>query len=174
MLAYSPCRWARKYYDSPESMIEENKMPVSGIAFRTSFYFRKELLKFVKPSFEEFFSTNLEYVECAFFDTVESKDINPKNNKNNFIIPHPLKAGEESKYCVVNVDIDPDAFMSWLVSDVHGNGNTSISDMVTIAGPETYNRRLYDFYIGHAKKYINRLDPEAVERINKSTDRFLK
>lgn len=46
--------------------------------------------------------------------------------------------------------------------------------MVVVVGPETFNRRLYDFYIGHAKKYINRLKPEDVERINKSTDRFLK
>ena len=75
---------------------------------------------------------------------------------------------------MVNTFIDPDAFMSWLVSDVHGNGGTCISDMVVVVGPETFNRRLYDFYIGHAKKYINRLKPEDVERINKSTDRFLK
>lgn len=167
-------RWVRKYYDSPESMIEENKMPVSGIAFRTSFYVKKPFLKFVKPSYEEFFSTNFECTPCTSFDTVEPKDIDPEKNKNNFIIPHPLKPGEEPEYFVVNTFIDPDAFMSWLVSDVHDNGRVCISDMVVVVGPETFNRRLYDFYIGHAKKYINRLKPEDVESINKSTDRFLK
>ena len=167
-------RWSRKYYDSPESMIEENKMPVSGIAFKTSFYVKKAFIKFVKPSFEEFFSTNFDCVPCTSFDTVELKDVDPKKNKNDFIIPHQLKAGEEPQFFVVNTYIDEDAFMSWLVSDVHGNGYTSISDMVTVVGPDTFNKRLYDFYIGHAKKYINRLTPESVERINKATDRFLK
>ncbi len=167
-------RWARKYYDSPETMIEENKMPVSGIAFRTSFYVKKVFLKFVKPSFEDFFSTSFDAVGCVSFDTVDGKDIDPKKNKEDYIIPHPLKEGEQPEFFVVNTYIDPDAFMSWLVSDVHGDGNTSVSDMVVVVGPQTFNRRLYDFYIGHAKKYINRLKPEDVERINKSTDRFLK
>lgn len=167
-------RWARKYYDSPEAMIEENKMPVSGVAFRTSFYVKRVFLKFVKPSFEEFFSTSFDAVGCVSFDIVDGKDINPKKNKEDYIIPHPLKDGEQPEFFVVNTYIDPDAFMSWLVSDVHGDGNTSVSDMVVVVGPQIFNRRLYDFYIGHAKKYINLLNAEDVERINKSTDRFLK
>ena len=111
---------------------------------------------------------------CTSFDVIDDKNIDPKKNKKDYIIPHPLKEGEEAEYYVVNTYIDPDAFMSWLTSDVHGDGAVNFSDMVEIVGPQIINRRLYDFYIGHAKKYIKRLSPEEVDKINKSTDRYLK
>ncbi len=163
-------KYAKKHYDSLETMIEENKMPISGEAIRTSFYVRKPFFKFVKRSYEEFFSTKFACVSCTSFDINELKNIDPNDNQADYIIPHPLKEGEDPKYFVVNTYIDPDAFMSWLVSDVHGNGNINISDMVVVVGPEMINKKLYNFYFNHAKKYIKTLNLDISEQITKLTD----
>ena len=101
------------------------------------------------------------------------KKVTRKNNKN-YIVPHPLKQGEEAEYYVVNIDINPSAFLGWLLTDVHGDGHCNYSDMVTVVGPQRINNSLYDFYIGHAKKMMDRVSKEDIERYNKSTDRFLK
>ena len=166
-------RWLTKYYDSPEEMLEESKMPINGIAFKTSFYFKKVFLKFVKPSFEEFFSTNMELEGCTSFDINKEEEVGRKNKKN-FITVHPLKENEEAEYYVVNTFIDPEAFLSWLVSDVHGDGVATISDMVVVVGPSLINKRLYAFYLGHAKKMMKYLSNEEIEKVDKNTDRFIK
>lgn len=163
-------KYAKKNYDSLERMIEENKMPISGEAIRTSFYVRKPFLKFVKRSYEEFFSTKFASVSCTSFDINDLKNIDPNDNQADYIIPHPLKEGEDPKYFVVNTYIDPDAFMSWLVSDVHGNGHINISDMVVVVGPKMINKKLYNFYFNHAKKYIKELNLDIGEQITKLTD----
>ena len=162
-----------KHYNSPEDLLKENIMPISGAAYKVGFYVRKPFLKFVKPSFEQFFSTKFDCVPCSSFEIREYKDIDPKEMKEDYIVPHKLKEGEEAKFFVVNTYIDSGAFHSWLVSDVHGNGNVNISDMVEVVGPKSFNRSLYRFYIEHAKKYIKCLDPEDVEKINKDADRYL-
>ena len=167
-------KWARKYYDSPSDLLEENKMPISGIAFKTGFYFRKAFLKFVKPSFEEYFSTNLNAIPCASFDTLDESSVAKKGNKGDYIIPHPLKKGEAALYYVVNTFIDLEAFLSWLTSDVHGNGQVPISDMVSVVGPSRINRSLYQNYLARAKSLVHKLAKEEVERIDKYTDRYLK
>ena len=159
-------RWINKYFDSTESMIEQNKMPVSGIPFKTSFYIKKAFLKFVKPSFEDFFSTSFECVPCVSFDIDKDEEVDSRKNDKFYINPHPLKSGEEAEYYVVNTYIDPDAFMSWLVSDAHGDGETNISDMVVIVGPDRFNRRLYNFYLRHAKKMMSCLSEEDIKRVN--------
>ena len=163
-----------KSYNSINTMVREGKMPVSGIAYKTSFYVKKAFYKFVKPSFEEFFSTKFDCIPCTSFEILKMKDVDPKTNKNDFIVPHPIKDGDSPKYFVVNTYIDPGAFLSWLVSDVHGNGRVNISDMVEVVGPKNINYSLYKFYLSHAKKMAKRLEPDDIEDINKSTDIFLK
>lgn len=152
-------KWMNNKYESPNAMIEKNIMPVGALAAKVGFYFRKELLKFIKPSFEEFFSTNLEYVECASFDALDAKRISDSDNRV-FITPHPLEEGEKSKYCVVNTSINIRAFISWLISDVHGDSLATISDMITVVGPSLVNKHLYSYYMSRAKKYADFAKPE--------------
>ena len=166
-------KYAKRHYDSPEELINESVMPLGDVAYKTSFYFGKNLLKFVKPSFEEYFSINLPIIGCTSFDVIDSKDIDPEKDKKDLIIPHPLKSGEDPKYYVVNISINPGAFISWLVSDANGNG-FNISDMLEVVGPKRINNALYDYYISHAKRMMKHLRPEDIECINKSTDRYLK
>ena len=97
-----------------------------------------------------------------------------KGNKGDYIIPHPLKKGETALYYVVNTFIDLEAFLSWLTSDVHGNGQVPISDMVSVVGPSRINRSLYQNYLSRAKSLVHKLTKEEVERIDKYTDRFLR
>lgn len=160
-------KWIEKYYDSPEEMIEENIMPISGVAFKVGFYFKKVFYERVKKSFEEFFSKELKCEGCISFDVSDDETIESRKNKNVYITPRPLNEGEEPEYYIVNLNIDPDAFMSWLVNDVHGNGIVNISDMVIVVGPKFINRRLYRFYVEHASKIMRRLDIDDVERINR-------
>ena len=84
--------WLLDYYKSVDEMFEDNKMPITGVAFKTGFYFRRAVLKFVKPGFEQYFSTTLECVGCNSFDVVDTEEVTRKNNKN-YIVPHPLKQG---------------------------------------------------------------------------------
>lgn len=160
------------YYGSPEKIFEKGKRPVGGIPFKTSFYFRKVFLKFVKPSFEEFFSTTMKYEECSSFDVVDMWDVTRLNDKY-YISPHPLKPGEKAEYCVVNTFIDAPAFYSWILGDVHGNGTKAFTDIVNVVGPKRINKWLYEYYLEHAKKQISKLSPEDVERINQETDKYI-
>lgn len=155
--------WIHKYYDSPETMIKKNKMPVSGMAFKTGFYFKTVFLPFVKQSFEEFFSINLEYQGCVSFEIFNDEEIMPNEDKD-YIHFYPLKPGEKAEYYVVNTFVDPDAFLSWLVTDVHNDGCTNISDMVEVVGPYRINKSLYSFYKEHANKYFKHLNQKDAKK----------
>lgn len=156
---------------SIEEFIKNNIMPISGNCIKVSFYFKKVFLKFIKPSFEEFFSTNLDYVGCNSFDINEENEVNLLNDKF-YIQPQPLKSGEVPEYYVVNTIINFDAFMSWLVGDVHNNGEITFSDIVIVVGPYKINKYLYKHYLNHAKHLFQCLKKEDVNIIHEYIDKI--
>ena len=168
--------WMTKYYSSPEQMLKANKMPIGGIAFKVSFYFKKVFLKFVKPSFENFFSTNLEYVECTRFNTLSEAEVSRKNDKF-YIEPIPMSKEDRNsrdRLCVVNTFIDLDAFMSWLISDIRDDGELHASDYIEIVGPTRINTILYRFYKKHADKFYEYLSPEELQKVQLEEQRRLE
>ncbi len=145
------CPWLANVYDNKNDLdmvkvlIDGKEPPV------VSFYFRLAFLPFVKSTFEDFFATDLKLTLCKSFDIVHEQDIEDRKNKP-AIIPHPLISKADAEFCIVNMKIDPQAFLSWLLTDVHGDGHVNISDMVTVVEPEIINERLLSFYRRHAEK----------------------
>lgn len=156
---------------SIDEFIQKNIIPISGKAVKVSFYFRKYFLKFIKPSFEEFFSTNLDYVGCNSFDIIDEKEVNLLNDKF-YIEPHPLKSNEDFEYYVVNTIINLDAFMSWLIGDLHNDGKVTFSDIIAIVGPYNVNKYLYEYYLKHAKRLQKHLKQEDVDKAHKHIESF--
>lgn len=157
-------KWINKYYDSPEEMLKQNIIPINGVSFKIGFYFKKVVLKFIQPSFEQYFSTPLKGDICASFDIRDDEEVSRKND-NEFIIPHKLKEGETAEYCVVNTTLDPEAFIAWLITDVHGDGRVHISDMVKVVGPYHVKHALARIYEDHFLKHLDSLNSGDLEKV---------
>ena len=147
------CPWLESIYGTPQAMLERTKMPVDKDGpFLTCFYFRAALYKFIKPSFEEFFNCELECVGCKTFKTYSFNELRGKDDKR-AIVPDPLIQGESPDFYVANITVSRSAFQSWLLTDIHGDGLTNISDLVTLVEPAVINRNLYYFYKRHFEKF---------------------
>lgn len=150
-------------FDNIDKMLEKNVIPQDGFSSIMSFYFNLGVKKFVKQSFEDFFSQPLEYVKCASFDVLEERQQKIKKIYNNkgTIVPHKLKDGEQPKYGVVNVSLNTRAFQSWVLSDPHGDSFVNIGDMITIVGPSFVNKAIAEYYYRHLIKFKNHLSDKT-------------
>lgn len=149
-LLLEKCPWLADVYANSRADLDMVKILIDGKEPPVvSFFFRTAFLPFVKSTFENYFSTDLKLTLCKDFEIDHDRD---NRLKTPAIIPHPLHQGETPQYCVVNMKIDPQAFLSWLLTDVHGDGYVNISDMVTVVEPEIINERLLSFYRRHAEK----------------------
>ena len=114
---------------------------------------KKKEKKFIKPIYESMFNEKLNY------DTCDGKDI--KINRNEILL--------DSKYCVVkNMIVNSLSFMSFLLTDVHGNGMVSVADMVFIIEPKWINVRLEDYYKKLYEKFKQMNDDDRKEIKEKS------
>lgn len=143
-----------KKYGSLQNFIDKAKSPLHGdYNIKVSFCFNYNLLKFIKPIYESMFNEKLNY------DTCDGKDI--KINRNEILL--------DSKYCVVkNMIVNSLSFMSFLLTDVHGNGMVSVADMVFIIEPKWINVRLEDYYKKLYEKFKQMNDDDRKEIKEKS------
>ena len=147
------CPSLEHVYGTPQHYLERTKMPIDlDGPFMTCFFFRDAFYKFIKPSFEEFFNCELECVGCKTFKTYTFNELRGKEDKR-AIIPDPMCQNESPEFWVVNMTVSRSAFQSWLLTDIHGDGLTNISDMVTLVEPAIINRNLYYFYKRHFEKF---------------------
>lgn len=162
---------ARKYYDDIDDMLDKNIMPQGGLHSIVSFYFKLKDKQYIEQSYEQFFSTKLEYTKCAFFDVLEGKAVKtislPKKNDRGKLKAHELKVGEEPIYGVANVCVNTKAFTSWLLSEPDGFGYINIADLITVVNPAFINHDLAHYYAKHMLKYKDYLDDESKNKIKK-------
>ena len=143
-------------YQDIDNLLNANIMLEGGEAHQVSFYFRLELLKFVKKSFENHFSTPFEYVKCSSFNTLQGDQE---------IIPNELNEDEKPIYGVVNMSINLNAFKSWLLSDPHDDGYVNIGDMITVVSPSVIKNRVAYYYAHHLLKYKDDLSKELKDKL---------
>lgn len=162
-----------KYYDSPELMLLQSKMPLSGMVCKASFYYSRMFHKAIKSSFEELFSEKLVVTPCSSF-TLEEETLLDRSKDVDYIHPVPLKENEKPKYCVVNTLVDSEAFLSWLISSVNLRHTTMVCDLITVVAPKSINRRLYAFYLHHAKSISFNLPQDDIDRVDAMIERYEK
>lgn len=141
---------------SIDSLIQTNKKPIEGFTIKVSFYFHEVSRPYVQSSFEDFFSRKLPYTRCSSFQRVDESKVTRKNDKY-YLAPHPQKEGD---WYVVNTMVDRSAFLSWLLSDMIGEGRAHTIDTIKLVGPSFLKREIYKFYLKHAKRYANGLSFE--------------
>ena len=137
--------YASYFFDNFDEMIGKNIIPTNVVAARVSFYFDYENYELIKNSFENFFSESPNIVLCSEFEVSDKKGLSLKSDEF-FINPKVLSNGETPKYGIVNLVVNKTAFESWIISDPLGTGKVLIADLITIAGPESINIYLADFF----------------------------
>jgi len=144
--------YASYFFENFDDMIGKNKIPTNLVATRVSFYFDYDNYELIKNSFENFFSESPEIILCNKFNVSDKKGLSLKSNEY-FIDPVKLNDGETPTHCVVNLVVNKTAFESWLISDPLGTGEVLIADLINIAGPESLNTYLAEFFKEKFKKY---------------------
>ena len=77
-------------------------------------------------------------------------------------------------YCVVNTTLDPEAFISWLTSDVHGDGKHHISDIVKIAGPRHVKHAIANIYKDHFLANLDSLTSIDIDKVEETLKTYKK
>ena len=154
------------YFKNIDNMLKANVRPEGGFAFVMSFYFDLEVERFVKQSFEEYFSEPLEYTKCRKFEILEERNYGrsirlPKKIDKGMLKPIELKEGEKPKYGVCNILLNKNAFISWVLSNYSSSSN--INDIITIVGPSFIKEDLVLYYYRHLIKYVDNLDKNSKE-----------
>ena len=144
--------YASYFFENFDDMIGKNIIPTNLVANRVSFYFDYDNYELIKSSFENFFSESPNIVLCNKFNLSDKKGLSLKSNEF-FIEPIKLVDGEVPSYGVVNLVVNRTAFESWLISDPLGTGKVLIADLVNIAGPESLNIYLADFFKEKFEKF---------------------
>ena len=157
-----------KKYGSLDNFIEETKLPKGGKVCIVSFYFKLVFLDFIKKSYEEFFSEDFHYQETTMIEGIEKEveDILP--DLDNWTIVEGSDNKKKPTHGLVNISVDNDSFLSWLLSDVHGDGFTSIADMITLIKPASTLERLASYYSSHLLSRVKYLKKNKAEELYKT------
>ncbi len=157
-------KYAAYFFDNFEDMIGKNIIPTNVVAIRVSFYFDYDNYELIKTSFENYFANSLKIILCNKFNLSNKKGLSLKSDEF-FIEPIKIADGETPSYGVVNLVVNRTAFESWLISDPLGTGKTIIADLITIAGPESLNIYLAEFFKEKFEKFerylIKNLYPDS-------------
>lgn len=151
-------------YGSLEAMLKANLALTHGKATEVSFYFKMAFAKFIAPSFEDHFGTKLTYVRCKEFDIAE-KGAGKAFRK--VISPRPMSSSDKPVYGVAKVMVNHSAFVSWATVDPHGEGCTSIGNMIEVVWPDSITAAILRFHFDALLKKKDRLSQETKDRIIK-------
>ena len=114
-------------YANLEELINKTIIPVSFKFIRVSFSFTIEHLVMIKNSFDNFFSKKLPFVE------------------------------DGENFVVKDLDVNKDAFISWLLSDPVGEAKICILDILSNVEPESLYRFVGLYYLSKIEKYKEHL-----------------
>ena len=148
-----------KEYGSLDNFLVKTKLPFSGESIIVSFYFDLHLLKFIKKSYEEYFSEDFNYQQsnisknelndlvsvCSEIRSFTLLDVSDTTNKK------PTQG-------LATISINKSAFISWLLSHPHKQGNVIIADMITIIKPSGIKRDIALYYRDKLLRYSKYLD----------------
>ena len=71
----------------------------------------------------------------------------------------------DPKHYLVDAYVDVKAFKSWCLSDVHGDGNAAIIDLIEIAGPVSIKRSIASKLTYQLMKFSDYVDVEKLRSI---------
>ena len=133
-----------KEYETIDNFIKSSKAPMwGGNNIRVAFYFNLNLLKYIKPVYENMFNEKLNYKKCSKF---ERKGLNGQ-------IINIIDENNPTYGVVKSLIINERAFVSFLLTDPHGNGLVNIADMITLVEPNKISKYLESFYKRRYEKY---------------------
>ena len=146
----------------PEEVLDNNT-PVDGALIHVSFSMRNVCAKFVAPSFREMFGTPLNLIPADDFKV--SRD--PRRNGVNETYFYDVRVfnPNDPKHYLVDAYVDVKAFKSWCLSDVHGDGNAAIIDLIEIAGPVSIKRSIASKITYQLMKFSDYVDVEKLRSI---------
>ncbi len=149
------CPKLAKEYGTLDEMVRRKILPNDGNTSIVSFYFNLGVKDYLKRSFENFFSENFRYQERDTIKGIESeiKDLSVSIDNWTIVTDEPKKS-KHPEYGLVNISVDSKSFMSWILSDLHGDGSFCVADAITIIKPSSINENLANYYCNHL---INKL-----------------
>lgn len=102
--------------------------PITSKAYDFEFRFRRVMYPFIKKSYEEHFGVTLN----ATLD-------------------------ENEEYYYVKARHSRGSFISWLIRDVHGDGNVSLSNVIEVINPKTANELVAEYFYKGLKEKLDYL-----------------
>ena len=143
-------------YGTLDRMIEKTIMPNGGKTCIVTFYFPLALKKVLAKSFEEFFGEPLRYQETNIINGIEKTIKEDLSHMDNWtIVTCGDKKDQELTHGLVNISVDNDSFMSWLLSDPYANASVCIMDMIKLVKPTSL---LHDVAVYHSLKMMKYVD----------------
>ena len=143
-------------YDNLDDYLKQNFQGGKGIFNSVSFYFDYQFVNQVKQSFMSYFARDLEVHEANHIDIDEEaydKDYYFNNRHFQFgIRNHDSELIERIRYGVVNININRNEFMDWLLT------NPNIEDKVKVVSPASITMNLFNYHFKKANKYIHDLE----------------
>lgn len=115
---------------------------------KVSLYFECRYLEEVKNSFEEFFVCPMPTMFCnIIYDKSKEKD----NDYNDFAIgiDEAIELKDNPIWCVVNISINRNAIIGWLLS------SPNVIQYITVLAPKTINEEIKAYYEVMLQKYSN-------------------
>ena len=149
-------------YGSLEAMLKANLALTHGKATEVSFYFKMAFAKFIESTFEDYFGTKLNYVRCKEFDIAE-KGTGKAFRK--VIVPRPMSSSDKPVYGVAKLTVNRSAFVSWTTVDPHGDGCTSIGNMIEVVWPDSVMSAILRFHFDALLKKKDRLSEQTKNMI---------
>lgn len=154
-------------YKSLDEYIEKSVIPESGFAFKVSFYFNYWNIDKIKNSFEEYFSIKMPVIKCDRFEVDESQTKRdaalerPYKNDKFAIKCEPLSDVKTPKFGVVNIEINKNALISWILK------NPEVAQAITVVSPYSVNKTLGDYALRMLLKYEDAVGYEKIQRATK-------
>ncbi len=163
------CPKLAKTYGSLDEMLKRRILPHGGKTCIVSFYFNFGVKDILKRSFEDFFSEDFRYQEINTAQGLEDqiKNLVGLINDDTVIIDRQ-KYHQNLKRGLVNISVDSNSFLSWLLSDPNGDGYVCIADMITIIKPISLNEKIAEYHYLHMMKKLAYLDKNRKEEAIKA------
>ena len=113
--------------------------PITSKAYDFEFRFRRVMYPFIKKSYEEHFGVTLN-----------------------------AELDEKEEYYYAKARHSIGSFISWLVRDIHGDGNVSLSNVIEVISPSTANELVAEYFYKGLKEKLDYLSKGNKEVLKES------
>ena len=137
---YAQLAGDQKTHGDIDAMIKSYVESRYGKTSVISFWFGLRSEDIVRRSFKKRFGFDLPYIRCVSFG------IRGKEGKDPVVCPRLPKEGEEAKCGVARIEMNPDAFIAWMVGEADALNFYAVSARVHVIAPRTINIQIAYFY----------------------------